>query len=206
MWETKGRLTVTRRRAGFFLIFGALVPLAVAATAWACGNLATLRGPGVAAPGSTITVTGSNYQDNTASPTGSTPVQIRLDSRTGPVLADNLIPSGPRRAISAQVSLAGVSPGYHVLQGTQWRKSDGFPASGTPGRTTIRVQGSSASSSSGSSWGSPGAPVKVDAGGPGGSAPMSTLLGVGLSLALLGIGSTLVARSRRAARRPALGA
>lgn len=198
-----GRLTVTRRRTGFMLIIGAAIPLAVAATAWACGNLAVLRvvGPSAVPPGSTITVTGSNYRSTTSN----TPVQIRLDSRTGTVLKDDIIPNSANR-ISAEVSLAGVASGYHVLLATQWRKSDGIITSGGPGRTTFRVQGSSASSASGSSWGSPGAPVKVDAGGSGGSPPLSTLLGVGLSLALLGIGSTLVARSRRAAKRPALGA
>jgi len=185
------------------LIIGAVIPLAVAATAWACGNLATLKGPGAAAPGSTITVTGSNYR--AVGP--NTPVQIRLDSRNGRVLpgGESITPNSANR-ISAQVSLAGVSSGYHLLLGTQYSTTTGAPTSGTPGRTTIRVQGSSASSSSGSSWGSPGAPVKVDAGGPGGSAPLSTLVGIGLSLVLLGTGSTLVARSRRAAKRPALGA
>jgi hypothetical protein len=184
---------VRRRRAGFLLIFGAMVPLAIAATAWACGNLATLRieGPTTVNPGSTVTVLGSNYR---ASPPN-TPVQIRLDSRTGPVLRE-VVPDADNK-INTQVTIpANTAPDWHMLVGTQYSIATGVPASGTPGRTVLRVQGAAVGASSPWSSAPGGAPVRVDGGGPGGPAPLPTLLAAALSLALLGTGLTLVARSR----------
>jgi len=191
-----------RRRVGFLLIFGALVPLAVAATAWACGVLATLKVDDTAAnPGQVLTVTGVNYSSDSQS-AAYTPVQIRWNSRTGPVVAQATPVSG---RITAQVRVpTNTQPGWYVLNATQYRLSDGAPKSGTPGRTTLRVQGAAVGSSS--PWGSGpggGAAVSVD-GGPGGPPLLPTLIGVALSLALLGSGLTLVSRSRKADR-PALG-
>ena len=191
-----------RRRVGFLLIFGALIPLAVAATAWACGVLATLKvDRTVAAPGQQLTVTGVNYSSDM---TNFTPVQIRWNSRTGQVLGE-AIPVGGR--ISTQVNVpAGVGAGWYSLNGTQYNVNNGAPKSGTPGRTTLRVQGAAAAAAS--PWGSApggGAAVAVD-GGPGGPPLVPTLLGVVLSLGLLGSGLTLVSRSRtRKANRPLLG-
>ena len=180
-----------RRRIGFLLIFGALVPLAVAATAWACGVLATLRvDSSVASPGQTLTVTGVNYDSRMDQ---FTPVQIRWGSRTGPVIGQ-AVPVGGR--ISTQVQVPGNSAaGWHVLNGTQHRISDGAPKSGTPGRTTLRVQGAAQGSSAWSSAPGGGAGVTVG-GGPSAPPLVPTLLGVVLSLGLLGSGLTLVSRSR----------
>ena len=181
-----------RRRVGFLLIFGALVPLAVAATAWACGVLATLKADStVAAPGQQLTVTGINYANDM---TQFTPVQIRWNSRTGPQLAE-AAPVATR--IEAQVTVPrDAAPGWYSLNATQYNVNTGAPKSGTPGRTTLRVQGAAAGASS--PWGKApggGPAVRVD-GGPGGPPLVPTLLGIGLSLGLLAGGVTLVSRSR----------
>ena len=190
-----------RRRVGFLLIFGALVPLAVAATAWACGVLATLRVDApVAAPGQQLTVSGINYSSDMAN---FTPVQIRWNGRTGPQIGQ-AIPVGGR--ISTEVTVPNADPGWYSLNATQYNVNNGTPKSGTPGRTTLRVQGAAAAASS--PWGSSpggGVAVAVD-GGPGGPPLLPTLLGVALSLGLLASGPTLVSRSRtRKANRPLLG-
>ena len=183
-------------------MFGALVPLAVAATAWACGVLATLKvDKPVAAPGEQLTVTGVNSSSDM---TNFTPVQIRWNSRTGTELAQ-AVPIGGR--ISTQVTVpANADAGWYALNATQYNVNNGTPKSGTPGRTPLRVQGAAAAAAS--PWGSApggGAMVAVD-GGPAGPPLLPTLLGVALSLGLLGSGLTLVSRSRtRKANRPLLG-
>ena len=182
-----------RRRVGFLLIFGALVPLALAATAWACGILATLKveGSSVASPGQQITVTGVNYSSNM---TTNTPVQIRWNSRTGPVIAQATPVGG---VISQQVTVpANADPGWYVLNGTQYSISTGQAKSGTPGRTTLRVQGAAASAASPWASGPGGGAGVTVGGGPGGPPLVPTLLGVALSLGLLASGVTLVSRSR----------
>jgi hypothetical protein len=181
------------------LIFGALIPLAVASTAWACGLLASLKSSAtVANPGQTVTVTGTNYSNDVVT---NTPVQIRWNSRTGPVIEDAIPVQG---RINEQVTLpTGVSPGWYQLTATQNRISDGQPRQGTPGRTTIRIQGAGAAAAS--PWGAGpggGATVALD-GDPGAPALLPTLAGVLLSLGLLGGGLTLVGRGRtRRANRP----
>jgi len=192
-----------RRRVGFLLIFGALVPLAVAATAWACGSLATLKsGTSVASPNESITLTGGNYSNDTVN---NTPVQIRWNSRTGPVIETAIPNAGGFITTDIQVP-ANASPDWYVVNATQNKVSDGTPVAGTPGRTTLRVQGAAAGAAS--PWAStPGGGAAVKVGSPpGGTALMPALLGVVLSLGLLGTGLTLVSRSRaRRANRPLLG-
>lgn len=201
-----------RRRTGFLCIFGAAIPLVVfASTAWACGVLATLKAaPSSVAVGQTVGVTGVNYSSDMAA---FTPVQIRLDSRSGPVLKE-VVPNQARR-ISTTINVpAGTASGDHLLIATQNSIASGTPKSGTPGRTTMRVQGAAASSAAASPWSSskPGAPsgstASIDARGSGGD---SVFLGIALSLALLSVGVTLVGRDRatrssRPSRRPLLGA
>ena len=207
-----------RRRVGFLLIFGALVPLALAATAWACGVLATVKvDRSVARPGDTLRVTGVNYEpSNGATPANNntpqfTPVQIRWNSRTGPVVGeDTPAPRGTPNSgqIDTTVTVpSNAAPGFYLVVGTQNRLADGTPKSGSPGRTSMRVQGAAAGAAS--PWSSPpggGAGVAVD-GGPGGPPLLPTLLGVVLSLGLLGTGLALVGRGRsRRPNRPLLGA
>ncbi len=196
-----------RRRAGFLFIFGAAAPLVIlVSSAWACGVLATLKAaPSTAAAGQTVSASGVNYSD--AVGTTFTPVQIRLDSRTGPVLQE-VDPVNGRFNTTFQVPAVG--GGDHLLIATQNKLVDGTPKAGTPGRTTMRVEGAAAGSSApaASPWSS------SDPGAPGGSAASvdardsgyAPLLGIGLSLALLSIGVTLVARDRAArGGRPLLG-
>lgn len=201
-----------RRRLGFFLIIGAAVSLIAVSTAWACGVLATLTTPATAAPGSTVNVTGRNYSANASFGA----VQIRLNSRTATPIGSATV--GGDTKINTNVTLpANLSPGWYVLLGTQANITTGVPKSGTPGRTSIRVQGAAAASrhrnggAVATPWssttppgGSGGMAVKV-VGGSSGSAFVPTLLGIFLSLGLLGGGVTLVARSRTA-NRPQLGA
>lgn len=203
-----------RRRAGQLFIFGAAAPLVIlVSSAWACGVLATLKAaPSTAAPGQTVQATGANYSNAVDAPDGRgnqfTPVQIRLDSRSGPVLAQ-VTPVNGRFNITFQVPA--VAAGDHLLIATQNDISDGTPKAGTPGRTTVRVAGAAAGSSApaASPW------SNSDPGAPGGSAASvdtrdsgyAPLLGIGLSLAMLSIGVTLVARDRASrGRRPLLGA
>jgi hypothetical protein len=175
--------------------------------------LTTLKAaPSTAAPGQTVQASGANYSDAVSAPDCCgrqfTPVQIRLDSRSGPVLAEATPVSG-RFNTTFQVP-ATVAAGEHLLIATQNRLSDGVPKNGTPGRTVMRVQGAAAGSSapaaspwSGSNPGAPGGSAAVDARDSG----YAPLLGIGLSLALLSIGVTLVARDRASrSRRPLLGA
>lgn len=198
-----------RRNAGFLFIFGAAAPLVIlVSSAWACGTLATLKAaPSTATAGQTVQATGAQYTQDPSF----TPVQIRLDSRTGPVLKE-VTPVGSKFSTTFQLP-ATVAAGDHLLIATQNRISDGVPKPGTPGRTVMRVQpaGKAAASSSSAPAASPWSDSKP--GAPGGSTASvgsgdPALLGIGLSLALLSIGVTLVARDRapRGARRPGLGA
>jgi hypothetical protein len=197
-----------KRRVGFLLIVSAAVPLVVVATAWACGVLATLRlDKTVAAPNQSLTASGVNYGQVTA---GNSPVQLRWNSRTGPVLRE-VTPDGKGNIDTTVDVPANTKPGWYVLMATQYKVVDGTPKAGTPGRTTLRVQGAGKSSSAPvAPWssskptgpGGAGAPVAVH-GGSGSPASLPALLGVLLSLALLGTGVTLVARGRvRTANRP----
>ncbi len=197
-----------RRRAGQLFIFGAAAPLVIlVSSAWACGVLATLKAaPSTAAPGQTVQATGANYSDDVGETF--TPVQIRLDSRTGPVLQE-VTPVQGRFDTTFRVPAVG--GGDHLLIATQNRLVDGTPKSGTPGRTTIRVvgpaPGSGAPAASPWSNSNPGAPGGSAASADARDSGYAPLLGIGLSLAMLTIGVTLVARDRAArGRKPLLGA
>ena len=192
-----------RRKVGIFLVFGAVLPLAVASVAWACGVLATLTlDKKVAAPGEVVTATGKNW--GTAA--GQSAVSIRLKSRTGQVIATTAVQTGGK--ISETFSLpANLSPGWYVVLGTQ-TNANGTPKSGTPGRTTIRVQGASNSAAvAGAPWGSstPSGPAAQATGSNGGSI-LTLLLAAGLSLTMLAGGWTLLGRrSSRPVGKPQFG-
>ena len=211
-----------RRRLGLILIGSAVVPLAIASTAWACGVLATLKAnPGGVAPGQTVNVTGTNY----SSAASASEVSVRLNGRTGPVLATTKPPAGSTN-INTPVQIPGnTAPGWKVLVASQTVRTasgDDVRKSGTPGRTAVRV-GSAAQAKSasrrrsegpGAAWSDSkptgpsgaGASATLDAEGSG-SSTFPTLLGIVMSLGLLGVGVTLVGRSRTStANRPLLGA
>jgi hypothetical protein len=117
------------------------VPLGAAAvTAYACTSVATLTdSPGAAAAGSTVTVTGQFYGiHNPADATSAGPVEIRLGSLTGPVLAA-ATPSGTDRSFSVQVAIpAGAVPGDTFLTATQ-QTASGTPVYGTPAHQAFTV-------------------------------------------------------------------
>jgi hypothetical protein len=198
-----------RRRLGFFFIIGAAVSLIAVSTAWACGVLATVTlDKTSAAPGSVVNFTGKNYNSTAAFG----PVQLHLNTRTAPALPTTpatITPVGSNRISGSFTLPAGLSPGWYAVLATQYNATTGAPKSGTPGRTSIRVQGAAAAKHGGTvvtPWGSSskptggsGASLALNSGSSS-SAFLPTLLGIMLSLGLLGTGLTLVARSRSADR------
>lgn len=198
-----------KRKMGLGLIFGAVIPLAVVATAWACGVLATLKlNTKTAVPNQVVTATGNNWF-------GSGPVSIHMSSRGGTVLASTTPDLTSRISTPLRIP-ANARPGYYVLIATEY-KADGSPVVGTPGRTTVRVLASGKSSAhrsvvAASPWGSstpagPGGSVATaaHAGASNSPAAWPMLLAVGLSLTLLASGITLAGRRHRTATHPQLG-
>jgi hypothetical protein len=154
----------------------------------------------VASPGQAITAAGKNYGvTNNAStpPRVFSDVTIRLKSRTGTVLA-NKAPDSAGRINSTFTLPTGLSPGWYVVVATQ-TNADGTPKSGTPGRTTLRVQGSaqSASTPAAAPWSSspPSGPAAQTSSGSQSMLPLA--LGTLLSLTMLAGGWMLVARKGR---------
>ena len=192
-----------RRKVGIFLVFGAVAPLAVVSVAWACGVLAVLSvNTKVAAPGETVTATGKNW--STAA--GASPVTIHLKNRDGQVLATTAATTGGRISTDFTVP-ASLSPGWYVLVATQFN-ANGTPKSGTPGRTTLRVQGRPGSSAqvAGAPWGSkPEGPSASAASGGASQSLLAILLGGSLSLAMLAGGWKLLSRKGRSVAQPHFG-
>jgi len=123
-------------------------PLLVASAAYACTSLANLQAnPGSGLAGATITVTGSNFR-NTAT---SGPVEIRLDSRSGPVIASlatsQIDPVGRTISVAVPIS-ADAALGFHTLLATQRDTSTGALLSGFPVRASYMVNGPAARVSS----------------------------------------------------------
>ncbi len=180
-----------KRRIGMFLIFAAILPLAATSVAWACGVLATAGSDKkVAAPGETLTISGRNYLA-----AGASDIEIRLNSRTGPILGT----VAPTSSFAKPVVLpSNLSPGWYVVVVTQFN-TNGTPKAGTPGRTTVRVQGAAAATVAGSPWGKSAPPVQPLAQAPdAGSSPLpAMLLAIALSLTMLVGGWSLVARKGR---------
>lgn len=196
-----------RRKFGLLFVFGAVLPLAAASAAWACGVLATLTLPPVAAPGATITATGKNYSaptSGTGTPTGASDVTIRLQSRTGRIISTTAPPEGGRLNKTFTIP-ADVSPGWYVVLAMQ-NNANGTPKSGTPGRTTLRIQGAAAGAAA-SPWsasGPSGPASSQSASGQGGGAMLPMGLAALLSLSMLAAGWTLVSRRGRPLSGPQL--
>lgn len=201
-----------RQKIGVSLILAAVVPLAVASTAWACGVLATLTfNTQVASPGQTLTATGVNYSNANAFG----PVNIRLMTRHGQTLATTSPAAGG--GISTPVTLPSkLGSGWYVVLATQYNLATGAPKAGTPGRTTVHVVKGSAArhgAVAGSPWGSskpPGpsasaASAPHNGGGSSSPALLPMLVAIALSLALLASGMTLAGRRNAPAHRPQLG-
>jgi hypothetical protein len=179
-----------KRKVGIGLIIGAALPLLATSIAWACGVLATAQSSTkVAAPGQAITVTGKNYSTSATA----SAVTVRLSKRSGDVLATTAPNSGG--AISTTFNLPqNLSPGWYVLQVLQFN-ANGTPKSGTPGRTSIRVQGSAAAAAT--PWsGNTSGPASF-AGDTGGGSLLPMLSAIALSLIMLAGGWALVSRKGR---------
>lgn len=190
------------RKFGLYFVFAAALPLAIVSTAWACGVLTTVKlDRRVVSPGDTVTVTGKNW----STAPGASPVTIRLRSRTGPILATTT-PS-PANNISDTIKIPdGLPSGWYVVIATQFN-ANGTAKTGSPARTTIRNQGSSAAAAAVSPWSSatpsgPGA-SSIPVAGDGGQTLPVVLVAI-LSLGFLAGGIALVGRRARTATRPHL--
>jgi hypothetical protein len=196
-----------KRTMGIMLVFGAALPLAVASVAWACGVLATVTlDKKVATPGQSVTVSGKNYANTVAG--GASPVTVRLKSRKGTVLTTVNATAG--RISDTFTVPSATSPGWYVVLATQ-SNADGSPKAGTPGRTTLRVQGSAAAGATplAAPWSSstPSGPAASHASigaGSGSQALLAILLASALSLTMLVGGWKLLSRKSRAANQPQL--
>jgi hypothetical protein len=171
----------------------ALVPLAVAATAFACARLATLKlDRDGARAGATVNAIGRNFN---STPTSST-VKVRFNSRNGDVLWEGR--PDAKGKFTGAFTVPEKAPGYYVIVATQ-EVASGAPAAGTPGRHSLRIRGGGSSSTV------VAAPVT---GSPGGGPSAPAVLGVTTALlGLLGAGAWSVATLRRSRRRglPVLG-
>lgn len=130
-----------RRRAGVGLIAAAVaIPLAIAATAFACANLASLSlTRSVVAGGADVTAYGRNFNSR---PQASA-VQLRFNGRAGRVLAEAR-PAANGKLTATFKAPADVRAGRYVIVATQ-TGPDGRPAAGTPGRAPLRIKRSRAS-------------------------------------------------------------
>lgn len=183
-----------RGRAVALSAVGAVVTLAVAATAWACVPFASLRvNPTDVQPGQEVAVTGAQFRPTT-------PVVIRLDSLDGPVLASVVVdsPKGPFFQTTLVIP-TDLSPGTHVLVATQETPDWSGPPWGIPARAVINV-------------GHPSPITPAQAVSPRDAqltrhsvSPLSfVLVGLGVAaIALLSFGVVAVVVSRRVTRRAA---
>lgn len=186
-----------KRRVGLLMMVGAMLPLGVASTAWACASLATMSlDSKVVKPGAEVTVTGRGFSDAHAGSTaGDSLVTLRLKARNGPILMDNVdVTNG---LISQKVRMPrDMKSGFFVMLATQ-TKADGTARAGTPARVAFRVAGTAAQQGAvASPWsGTPGGPASsASVAGGGGLNGQTLLVGGILSLTLIAAGSVLVGR------------
>ena len=175
-------------------VLGALAavaaPLLVAATAFACANLATIKPSAKSgAPGATVTIKGFNFSTRA----DSSAVAIRLNSRRGAILAQQRADSKGRMV--TEIRVPNIRAGDGVLLATQ-EKANGRPVAGTPARHPFRVRGGSNSGAVPVAWSSP------QQGPPPAAAPIPVvpIAGGALALVALSAGGFALARiSRRSA-------
>ncbi len=169
------------RRLMLALVVASVAPLVVAATASAQGTTLQVN-PKVVRPGDLVTVTGGSF----SSSVGSSRVSIRLNTRDGRILLAAANTNTRGQLEDAQFPMPLVSPGVYLVLGTQ-TTARGRQVGGTPGRTTIRVEGAAAGAA---------IPPAGDRGGPPAAFPAI------LALLLLATGSAL-ARKLWILHRPA---
>jgi hypothetical protein len=161
-------------------VCGLGVPLAIVATAFACGSLATLKlNRATATAGAQVKAVGGNYNTNPSA----SPVQLRFNGRNGRVLWEGRPSSSGR--IAATFPAPTAKAGYYVILATQIAP-DGRPVAGTPGRAPLRMRrrSRSRSSSAAAVWAS--APPAGSPPAASGS-PLPILVGLGGGLLLLGL-------------------
>ena len=180
------------RRIGLFEMVGVVLPLVVTASASAQGAVLQVNPP-TAAPGDAVIVTGSAYNQTSATTRG---VDIRLDTRDAEPLTSTT-PDTSGRLSATIVIPAGTAPGEHLVIGTQVSVRDRH-VFGVPGRARLRVT----------------APRAARATAPPGTAPPSstpparaatdatTALGAAVIALILLAGGTLLAARLRTLNRP----
>lgn len=189
----KGRVALSRRHGVLAAIALLSTPLAVAATAFACGSLATLKlSRGAVQAGGSVGVKGANFN---SSPRAST-VTVRFNGRNGPVLWEGR--PEVDGDIAGRFTAPKARPGYYVIVATQ-TGPDGRPAAGTPGRASLKIKRKRQASSSSSAVAP--APLAAPPGGNGPPPPAVapvTVLAVGLGmLGLIAAGAGTARASRR---------
>lgn len=171
------------------LVAAAAIPLMIAATAFACANLAVIKlDRANAKPGDRVTALGRNF--STAKQASD--VTVRFNGRNGPVLWQG------RPDAKGRIRPAFTAPrargGNYVILATQ-QTAAGAPVGGTPGRAPLRIRGSKSSSSV------IAAPLASPSGGP--SLPAGVpVFGAVLAL-LLAMSGGAVALASAARRRQA---
>lgn len=166
-----------RRKVGWFVLLGAVLPLVVTGSASAQGSTMLVT-PQVASPGQTVTVTGGSF--STAA--GTSPVALRLSTRDGDELAPVNLDTRGRFTATFPIPPS-LAPGTYLILATQ-TYANGRTLAFTPARTRIRIQAAGARSG-------------TAAGGP----PVALSLGI-LALVLMAAGATLSARRLRTFHRP----
>ncbi len=139
-------MRITRRRV-FGLGTTAAALVALAATAYACTNMAQLNiSSARGRPGDVITITGSSFGVvcvcGPSQPP--TPVKIRWNGINGEVKAEMM----PDKAgtLSAAFTVPDAKPGYYVIVATQRDDVYHIDAAGTPARATFEVLGANGES------------------------------------------------------------
>jgi hypothetical protein len=172
---------VTRGRVLGFSGAASAAVVALALTAYACTNLASLNlSTPAGKAGDTIAVTGSSF--GTICVCGPqlppTKVKIRWNGLQGEVLAEVM----PDRAgtVSATFAVPDVAPGYYVIVATQYDETYHVDHAGTPARATFEVL-----TATGESVVAPGevGPLTSSADNP----PSSTLIAMTIALGLLSL-------------------
>ena len=124
------------KRSIFILTVVAGAILAVAATAYACTNLATIHIKSRSGyPGQTVQATGKDF----SGPVTSTAVEVHWNALDGSVKwAGDADTSG---AVAFEFTIPkNAKPGrYYTVVATQYSTLDGEPVYGTPARASIRV-------------------------------------------------------------------
>ena len=130
------------RRIGLFCVVGVLLPLMATSSAWAQGAVLQVT-PQSAAPGDVVSVSGSGYNQSSATIGG---IDIRLDTRDANSLASTTVGSNQRFEVQFVIP-PGTAPGEHLVIGTQISVR-GRHVFGVPGRARLRVTGPRAAAAS----------------------------------------------------------